>query len=68
MAVQDNRQTLERAETKSNAPIVYRDVPSIDYSQLDILEQFQTHLSQLEDLHGRLRFVMTEIRSVLPRR
>ena len=68
MAVQENRQNLERAELITSPPTVYREVPLIDYSQLDMLEQMQAHLSQLEDLHGRLRFVLTEVRSVLPRR
>lgn len=33
----------------------------------DVLQQFEANLSQLEDLHGRLRFVMNEVRTIVVR-
>lgn len=44
---------------------VYREVPGIESDRLDILEQLNANLDQLEELHGRLRFVMAEVRSIL---
>ena len=68
MAGQENRQSNERADYLKSTAQVYRDVPAIDINQLDVLEQMHAHLSQLEDLHSRLRFVMTEVRSLVAKR
>lgn len=35
--------------------------------EVDVLEQLKTNLAQLEDLHARLRFVMSEISYLLKR-
>ncbi len=56
----------ETAKENSNSTAyVYREVPGLDADRLDILEQLKANLDQLEDLHGRLRFVMAEVRGVL---
>lgn len=34
----------------------------------DILSQFRANLNQLEDLQGRLRFVMSEVAEVIKKR
>lgn len=49
----------------TNTAYVYREVPGLEPECLDVLEQLRANLNQLEDLHGRLRFVMAEVRSVL---
>lgn len=33
----------------------------------DVLQQFEANLSLLEDLHGRLQFVMSEVRVIVER-
>lgn len=33
----------------------------------DVLQQFEANLAQLEDLHGRLRYVMNEVRTIVAR-
>lgn len=33
----------------------------------DVLHQFEANLAQLEDLHGRLSFVMSEVRTIIRR-
>ncbi len=35
--------------------------------RVDVLEQLKSNIAQLEDLHGRLRFMMGEVRSLLKR-
>ncbi len=35
--------------------------------RLDVLEQLKSNIAQLEDLHGRLRFMMGEVRGLLKR-
>lgn len=43
----------------------YVESPTIHPASLDILKQFQANMNTLEDLNGRLRFVMAEIRGVI---
>ena len=35
--------------------------------RLDVLEQLKSNIAQLEDLHGRMRFMMKEVRTLLKR-
>ncbi len=35
--------------------------------RLDVLEQLKGNIAQLEDLHGRMRFMMKEVRGLLKR-
>lgn len=46
----------------------YEEIPGVTGSAIDVLKQFQTNLSQLEDLHGQMRFMMAEIRSLIIKR
>lgn len=46
----------------------YEEIPGVNGSAVDVLKQFQTNLNQLEDLHGRMRFMMAEIRSLIIKR
>jgi hypothetical protein len=43
----------------------YVDSPAMDPSSLDVLRQFQANMATLEDLNGRLRYMMSEIRSLV---
>jgi hypothetical protein len=36
--------------------------------RLDVLEQLKANIAQLEDLHGRMRFMMHEVRGLLKKR
>ena len=42
----------------------YHEIPEAQSDQVDVLAQMKANLDQLEDLQGRLRFVMGEIRAV----
>jgi hypothetical protein len=44
----------------------YREVPGIE--RLDVIEQLHANLAQIEDLHARLRFIMVEVRTLMPKR
>jgi hypothetical protein len=37
-------------------------------SEADVISQLRANLNQLEDLHGRLRHVMVEVRGVISKR
>ena len=52
---------------KAEAPAVEVRAPKASKSSLDVVSQMRANLSQLEDLHGRLSFVMGEIRHVVKR-
>lgn len=39
--------------------------PEASIEKADVLVQLRSNLNQLEDLHGRLRYVMTEISGLL---
>ncbi|MCB0367254.1 MAG: hypothetical protein H6624_14560 [Bdellovibrionaceae bacterium] len=42
----------------------YHEIPEAQSEQVDVLAQMKANLDQLEDIQGRLRFVMGEIRSI----
>lgn len=67
----NSSQTKIAIEVESSAqPTYYSDVemPSQQTYEKDILSQFRANISQLEDLHGRLRFVMSEVAEVIKKR
>lgn len=39
----------------------YHEIADQHIVEVDVIEQLRANLAQLEDLHGRLRFAMTEI-------
>ncbi len=45
----------------------YQEVPGLRHETKDVLKQLQTNIQLLEDLGGRLGFVMSEVRSVIKR-
>jgi hypothetical protein len=53
---------ISKTEIKSRA---YVESPNSNPSSMDVLNQFQANLATLEDLSGRLRFMMTEIRGLI---
>lgn len=48
----------------SNATnIIYREVPGFENDAHDVLQQLNANLNKLEDLYGRLHFVLVEVQS-----
>jgi len=46
----------------------YHEIPTQSVDRLDVLEQLKANVAQIEDLHGRLQFVMSEVQSLIKRR
>ncbi|MGE0764515.1 MAG: hypothetical protein AB7N80_14665 [Bdellovibrionales bacterium] len=72
MAMQELRNQIKNSETRTEraaqiSNYAYREVPGLESERLDVIEQFRANMAQLEDLHGRLRFVMSEVRSLIVR-
>lgn len=69
MAVNDLNLThvvpSKRSKTEVHVPHAYVETPNIDPTSMDVLRQFQANMATLEDLNGRLRFMMTEIRGLI---
>lgn len=55
--------TATKISKSEISPRTYVENPSS--SSMDVLKQFQANMSTLEDLNGRLRFMMTEIRGLI---
>lgn len=45
----------------------YHELPGLRHETKDVLKQLQNNIQLLEDLGGRLGFVMSEVRSVIKR-
>ncbi|HVK62691.1 MAG TPA: hypothetical protein VM432_14125 [Bdellovibrionales bacterium] len=43
----------------------YREIADRHVVETDVLEQLRSNLAQLEDLHGRMKFMMTEVSYLL---
>jgi hypothetical protein len=43
----------------------YVESPALNPTAMDVLNQFRANMSTLEDLNGRLSFMMTEIRGLI---
>jgi hypothetical protein len=69
---QDNQESSAAIARVSRAqfPFSYHEVTEEAHvvpARLDVLEQLQSNIAQLEDLHGRMRFMMKEVRGLLKR-
>lgn len=53
--------------TRSNERAGYHELPGLRHETKDVLKQLQNNIQLLEDLGGRLGFVMSEVRSVIRR-
>ncbi len=53
------------AKQEKAHPHAYIETPNTNPSAMDVLRQFQANISTLEDLNGRLRFIMAEIRDLV---
>lgn len=54
--------SLLRENTSSYA---YREIPHTDVTRVDVLEQLKANIKHIEDLNGRLGFLLKEVQSVL---
>jgi hypothetical protein len=43
----------------------YHELASQTVVEVDVLEQLKSNLARLEDLHARMRFMMTEVRYLM---
>ena len=67
----NSTQTKLKMDREATAPASFYsevEVPSQKNYEKDVITQFRANLSQLEDLHSRLRFVMSEVADVLKKR
>lgn len=46
----------------------YQEISQHHVRELDVLERLKTNVAQLEDLHGRLKFMMSEVSYLLKNR
>ena len=54
-----------RAQEEVQFPEAPVQAPAAKSSSLDVVSQMRANLNQLEDLHGRLSYVMGEVRHVI---
>lgn len=68
-----NQSELIVAKNESYAEVeldqdFYSDDPNAQARELDVLEQLNANLSKLDEIYGRLRFVLSEVKHVITRR
>ena len=66
-ASQTNIETAAEKTTRTVDRAAYHELPGLRHETKDVLKQLQNNISLLEDLGGRLGFVMSEVRSVIRR-
>jgi hypothetical protein len=65
-AVKSNEHLNDRMNVRSEViPRSYHELADRHIVEVDAIEQLKANLSQLEDLHGRLRFMMGELNYLL---
>ncbi len=66
-----NLKSLAKTDSNSHTLNVerasYREIPGLRHETKDVLQQLHTNIQMLEDLGGRLGFVMSEVRSIIRR-
>ena len=62
-----NQQTVEKPAPAPADRVAYSELPGLRHETKDVLKQLQANISTLEDLGGRLGFMMTEVRSLIRR-
>ena len=73
MRMQDKAQNSNSTFTRIDAsasvfPYTYHEITDDKHVvRLDVLEQLKNNIAQLEDLHGRMRFMMNEVRGLMKR-
>lgn len=49
----------------SDTPVAYHEMGVSPIVEIDVLEQLKQNIQHLEDLHGRLKFLMGEVSGLL---
>lgn len=57
--------TATEADRASSFHQTYHELAERHLVEVDVLEKLKANIAQLEDLHGRLRFMMAEITYLL---
>jgi hypothetical protein len=66
------QQQRDQGASQSTGQVVlreraYRDVPGLRHDTKDVLKQLQANIDHLEELGGRLGFMLSEVRSLIRR-
>lgn len=56
--------TLEQ-DSRSSFRQTYHEIADSHVVEADVIERLRSNLAQLEDLHGRVRFMMSEVAYLL---
>jgi hypothetical protein len=62
-----NQVNGEKTTVREPVRASYQELPGLRHETKDVLKQLTTNIQLLEDLGGRLGFMMTEIRSLIRR-
>ena len=62
-----NQGTGEKTTVRETVRPSYQELPGLRHETKDVLKQLTTNIQLLEDLGGRLGFMMTEIRGLIRR-
>lgn len=62
-----NQVNGEKITVREPVRASYQELPGLRHETKDVLKQLTTNIQLLEDLGGRLGFMMTEIRSLIRR-
>jgi hypothetical protein len=60
-------ESFERSPALPSFQQTYHEISDRHVSESDVLAQLHANIAQLEDLHGRLRFMMREVTYLLKR-
>jgi hypothetical protein len=71
----NSSQTIEQAQTAGSSARAtegyrsyrasYSEIGQRHIAEVDVLEQLRANMAQLEDLHGRMKFMMAEVSYLL---
>jgi hypothetical protein len=64
-ATLDNTAATLEQDARSLFRQSYHEIADRHVVETDVIEQLRSNIAQLEDLHGRLKFMMTEVAYLL---
>ena len=70
LVTQDKRSEASSPEISRSEQVLnssYRDLPGLKHETKDVLKQLNSNIRLLEDMSGRLSFVLSEVRSLIRR-
>lgn len=62
----ENKNTVTRKQHSTAQ--MHTDISETIVREPDVISQLRANLSQLEDLHGRLRFLMSDVRTIIQKK